>query len=238
MDHSSEDYIAGLLFKNTLDEKNPIVIYEHGKVIFCNKAWEDVTEYTFLEIKELQESGVNLTELFYGYSARELARVNESIRLALLTGEGYEERIFTLKTKSGKLVKMAWHTEVLLGNINIRKGNVKLAHNLQTVIASRVINQHLIGELMRHKDEYTGGHIKRVMLLSVELARLYGYDQGKLDKIKLLAGLHDLGKTEVDEAILKKPGPLTKEELRNINAHAGNGVIQGIEAGYDEEYVR
>ncbi len=89
-------------------------------------------------------------------------------------------------------------------------------------------------ELMLKQDEYTSGHINRVMYISLWLAELYGYNEKELGQLKIMAGLHDIGKTQIDDSILKKPGALTSEERRNINNHAGNGVYKGIEHNYGE----
>lgn len=94
--------------------------------------------------------------------------------------------------------------------------------------------EDLSREFMRQKDEYTSGHISRVMYLSLEIAGLYGYDSKKLGQLKIKAGLHDIGKTQVDDAVLKKPGPLTKEELDSMGLHPGNGILNGIRNNYGE----
>lgn len=105
---------------------------------------------------------------------------------------------------------------------------------MQSMMASRAIVEDLIKKLMLSKDGYTGGHISRVMYLSVVLGEIFGYDSKKRELLKLIAGLHDLGKNDVDNAILRKPGPLTLAERKSINSHAGNGIFEGIKMGYDD----
>ncbi len=48
-----EEHIKQILFANTLNEVNPIVIYENNKPIFWNIAMEKITGYTFSEIQEM-----------------------------------------------------------------------------------------------------------------------------------------------------------------------------------------
>lgn len=82
-----EKEIKDILFRNTLHEKNPIVIYKENRPIFWNLTMEKITGYTFVEIQEMDRNGVNIMELFYGYSEHELARVKDSIGNAIKTGE-------------------------------------------------------------------------------------------------------------------------------------------------------
>ena len=60
------------------------------------------------------------------------------------------------------------------------------------------------------KDQVTHGHIRRVQIQAVELARDLGVKEEKLLKaIEAAALLHDMGKLAVPEHILNKPGKLT-----------------------------
>ena len=69
------------------------------------------------------------------------------------------------------------------------------------------------------KDEYSGGHVERVRVLAVELARTLGYRGDDLEAIEVGALLHDIGKIGVPERILNKPGPLTDEEWEEMKQH-------------------
>ncbi|MFQ6112003.1 MAG: HD-GYP domain-containing protein [Nitrospinota bacterium] len=70
-------------------------------------------------------------------------------------------------------------------------------------------------------DYYTYAHSLHVCLYGTATA-LRVYPRKRRDKIKRISfGLlmHDIGKTKVDPAILKKPGTLTEEEWREIRKH-------------------
>ena len=69
------------------------------------------------------------------------------------------------------------------------------------------------------KDEYSGGHVERVRVLAVALARTLGYRGDDLEAIEVGALLHDIGKIGVPERILNKPGPLTDEEWEEMKQH-------------------
>ena len=229
-----KEEIKNILFENTLNEINPVVIYRGTKPIFWNHSMEKITGYTFAEIQEMSRNGVDIMELFYSYSEHEIERVRESVNTVLETKQWYEERVFTLKNREGHLVRIAWHNEAGGSDISIRKGSIDLARKLKMMVESGSTIEDLMTELMRQKDEYTSGHINRVMYLSVKIAEIFGYDEKKLWQLKIMAGLHDIGKTKVDDSVLKKPVGLTSEERKSMECHAGNGVYQGVKNGYGE----
>jgi HD-GYP domain-containing protein (c-di-GMP phosphodiesterase class II) len=74
------------------------------------------------------------------------------------------------------------------------------------------------------KDPYTSGHSERVARIAVRLAEELGMSPTQRGDLYLTGLLHDVGKIGVDDAVLKKPGPLTPEEYRQIQAHVEIGV--------------
>ena len=69
------------------------------------------------------------------------------------------------------------------------------------------------------KDKYTNGHSGRVAEYSVEIARRYGYSEKRLDELYIMGLLHDVGKIGISDAVINKPGKLTKEEYEIIKTH-------------------
>jgi len=67
------------------------------------------------------------------------------------------------------------------------------------------------------RDAYAHGH--RVAALAVSVARTFGMPDEALGAIGHGALLHDLGKLAVPEAILRKPAPLTAEEIVLVRRH-------------------
>ena len=81
-----------------------------------------------------------------------------------------------------------------------------------------------LADLQRHHDD-TYEHSLRVALLSIDL----GYENKVADADRRslgLAGLlHDLGKADIDEAILSKTSSLGEEERKAIGEHPRRGFI-------------
>jgi response regulator RpfG family c-di-GMP phosphodiesterase/signal transduction histidine kinase len=82
------------------------------------------------------------------------------------------------------------------------------------------------------KDPYTHGHSRRVSLLSTELARRLSLTELEIERVQIAAVLHDIGKLGIDDAILRKPGPLTPVERDIIERHPETGyrILESITA--------
>ncbi|CAN5555078.1 hypothetical protein BH10ACI3_BH10ACI3_00540 [soil metagenome] len=73
------------------------------------------------------------------------------------------------------------------------------------------------------KDKYTRGHSERVARISVAIGKRMRLDDEELEKLRISALLHDIGKIAVDDAILKKPSALTEEEFAIMKTHPQKG---------------
>jgi HD-GYP domain-containing protein (c-di-GMP phosphodiesterase class II) len=70
------------------------------------------------------------------------------------------------------------------------------------------------------KDLSSAAHTWRVVLYTRALAERAGIDEALLDRLTTAAALHDVGKLDIPDHILQKPGPLTDEEFGVIKTHA------------------
>jgi putative nucleotidyltransferase with HDIG domain len=69
------------------------------------------------------------------------------------------------------------------------------------------------------RDQETEGHTRRVVQMTVELARTMGIDEAELEHIRRGALLHDIGKMGIPDAILRKPGALDESEWEIMRQH-------------------
>ena len=74
------------------------------------------------------------------------------------------------------------------------------------------------------KDPYTRGHSDRVTRYSVLIAKELGLPEDEIEKIRISAQLHDVGKIGIEDRILKKPGALTPEEYEIMKTHTTKGA--------------
>jgi hypothetical protein len=74
------------------------------------------------------------------------------------------------------------------------------------------------------RDQYTGDHTNRVTWYSLTLAEQLGMSGPELHHIRVGTPLHDIGKIGIDDAILRKPDKLTREEFEEMKTHTTKGV--------------
>lgn len=87
------------------------------------------------------------------------------------------------------------------------------------------------------KDRSTAAHTWRVIFYSRAMAELFGITDERLDRITRAAALHDIGKIDIPDEILQKPGRLTDEEFEVIKTHSARGHERLIGMGEDDEIV-
>lgn len=83
-----------------------------------------------------------------------------------------------------------------------------------------VVNRRL--DAVRYSKE-THEHIDRVAACSAQIAAVMGLSIEEVELIKKAAAYHDIGKHEVPDALLNKPGPLSQEERKIMETHAVRG---------------
>jgi putative nucleotidyltransferase with HDIG domain len=91
------------------------------------------------------------------------------------------------------------------------------------------------GESIEAKDRYTLGHCARVADYACRIAERAGMTDRELTWFRMGAFLHDVGKTEVPEEILNKPGRLTDEERATMERHTviGDEMLAPVEFPWD-----
>ena len=80
----------------------------------------------------------------------------------------------------------------------------------------------LLNTLVVKSDE-TKEHALRMSKLASEFGKELGLSNFELNRLTLLSSLHDIGKTTIEEKILKKPGKLTEEEWEIMKEHPERG---------------
>ncbi|MCM2324482.1 MAG: HD-GYP domain-containing protein, partial [Oligoflexia bacterium] len=85
-----------------------------------------------------------------------------------------------------------------------------------------------LAEAIEKKDRYTGGHTKRVVHYSLCIARHLRpgglpLSPEQLERIRLGAVLHDVGKIGIEDKILKKQSQLDEQEWKLMQTHPEQG---------------
>ena len=107
----------------------------------------------------------------------------------------------------------------VISAIRMRKFKKQREHDLRIIDESLRTFAHIIDA----KDCYTRGHSIRVAIYSREIAMRMKMDEDACQHLYYIALLHDIGKIGISDAILQKPGALTKEERNVIETHVTIG---------------
>jgi HD-GYP domain-containing protein (c-di-GMP phosphodiesterase class II) len=122
----------------------------------------------------------------------------------------------------------AWEIRELAESFNraahsIREGKKNLQRAYVEFVGS-------LASALDARDPYTAGHSSRVCEFSCAIARRMEFDPDELDRLRIGALLHDIGKIGIPDAILRKPGRLTDEEFDLIKKHPeiGRRILEGV----------
>jgi HD-GYP domain-containing protein (c-di-GMP phosphodiesterase class II) len=110
----------------------------------------------------------------------------------------------------------------------------------ETVASDALLARALL-EMIEAKDPYTRAHCERVGGHAVNLAGELGCPPELVERVRLAALLHDLGKLGVPDLVLCKPGPLSAREWSAMRRHPelGAGMLEPLPALADVAlYVR
>ena len=77
--------------------------------------------------------------------------------------------------------------------------------------------------MLEARDAYTAGHTDRVSAIAVRTGSELAMDSQTLERIRVGALLHDIGKLGIRDAVLLKPAKLTPEEFEIIKQHTTIG---------------
>ncbi len=125
-----------------------------------------------------------------------------------------------------------------LENRRLKQENRAYQTSLESLVAARTeqlkkalvdlersydITLEALGDALDKKDAETEGHSKRVTAFTIAIARAMGISKDQIAVIARGAFLHDIGKMAIPDAILRKPGKLTPEEILIMQEHCYHG---------------
>jgi HD-GYP domain-containing protein (c-di-GMP phosphodiesterase class II) len=197
-------------------------------------------------IKKLSSNKSELTLLAdAGESQIMLQKIEKSTTFYIYPGDSSEliEFFYVLEGKlflqlDGKSIKMTVGDYVVFNDIK-DKTFFRTETDITLFYVSNQPVFHLVGEKVKKlsemrravekKDMYTHEHGERVKDYSMKIGEKLLISNAKMSCLNFAAGFHDLGKINVPDEILKKPGRLTKEEFEYIKRHPKDGedIVKG-----------
>jgi len=125
-----------------------------------------------------------------------------------------------------------------LENRRLKMENREYQTNLEALVSARTeqlrkamaslersydITLEALGDALDLKDAETEGHSKRVTAFTIAIARHMGLPADQIRVIARGAFMHDIGKMAIPDAILRKPGALSPEEVTVMREHCYHG---------------
>jgi response regulator RpfG family c-di-GMP phosphodiesterase len=133
--------------------------------------------------------------------------------------ESTEERLQSVTTLGGHIAAIL-QLALLLTQVQDAYSRLRASHR------STVEMLALAAEM---RDATTGRHLKHLRELSTAIARHLDLPEADIEDLAYAAAVHDIGKLEIPDAVLLKPGPLTTEEWCIVKNHttAGEQLLLG-----------
>lgn len=201
----------------------------------AEQAWArlDVTRHCLIlsDVNMPGRSGIELLE-------QVRATYGDTVATVVITGmddkevgiRAVELGAYSYLAKPFSTNEVAIHVASALERRRLVRDSLQFQERLgrEVLAAQEEIGWRLLAAV-RWRDEETGEHISRVGRGTRALGRRLGWDRERLEWAELAAALHDIGKIAIPDAVLRKPGPLTAAEFRQVRRHTvvGSGMLAG-----------
>lgn len=142
-----------------------------------------------------------------------------------LNFKGKIRGVLELFNRSQRQINQEWknYADTLGGQAAIAIDNAEMFEDLQStnLELSQAYDSTLQGwaRALEMKDHETEGHSKRVVNLTLDIARELNIPPEDMIHVRRGALLHDVGKIAIPDKILLKPGKLTEDEWEEIRKH-------------------
>jgi putative two-component system response regulator len=175
----------------------------------------DAPDLILLDVTMPEMDGFSVCERLKGDERTAL------IPITMLTGlDDREHRTRGIEAGADDFLTKPFEQSILRARIRTQLRMKSLTDQLEHT--ERVI--FMLAQAVEAKDAYTEGHLRRLRLFGEQLALAYGLLPGEVRAVRYGGILHDIGKIGVDEAIIRKPGPLTPEEALQMRRHPEIGA--------------
>jgi hypothetical protein len=121
----------------------------------------------------------------------------------------------------GILVALVWATAPVITPLLVIPAITsyiafEMIHRLQHQTQEAMI---AMADAIDQRDPYTADHSRRVAELAVRIGEVSGVNERDLERLRIAARMHDIGKIGIGNDLLHKPGKLTDDEWEILRAH-------------------
>jgi putative two-component system response regulator len=147
-----------------------------------------------------------------------------TIPFIFLTARGTREDIFAAKSLGADdyITKPITSQELLAAvKARLQRTDELLLAQLKAAYKASL---RALANAIESRDHYTRFHVERVNAYAQAVGHELGWSDDQLETLEFGAILHDIGKISIPEAILRKTGPLSKEEWEEMREHPRVGA--------------
>lgn len=84
-----------------------------------------------------------------------------------------------------------------------------------------------MAQYLDERDHYTAGHSQRVSGYAAQVAQALSLSAQEVDRVRRAGLIHDIGKIDIPDAVLRKPGALTQDERAIMRTHTDRAAELG-----------
>jgi HD-GYP domain-containing protein (c-di-GMP phosphodiesterase class II) len=189
------------LAKCIFNEEGIILLNEHVELTqsLVNRLQQLGVDFVYIEDAETDDITIE-DPISDETKFKALTEIRNQFRLSL---EGGSKSKFSKSHFMGKAFSNVM--KMIMEDLDSREGTMIMLMNMN------VLNNYLFQ------------HSLNVCIYSTMLGMVNGYSKEELTTLGMGALLHDIGKTKINQEIIKKPGPLTTEEFAEVQKHAEFG---------------
>ncbi|MGA2035565.1 MAG: HD domain-containing phosphohydrolase [Thermoguttaceae bacterium] len=118
--------------------------------------------------------------------------------------------------------------QIKIGHDELKALNAALEQRVcdgaEQLLVARLELVWRLGRIAEFRDGHGRHHVVRVGSMSRAIGRVLGMPCGSLERLSLVAPLHDFGKIGIPEAILAKPAPLSPAQWTVMRQHCEIGA--------------
>ena len=220
-----------------------ITVNKEGQITFLNPAAEFLTRWKHKEAlgKDLFERLNIITD------ENENHRVEKLDRKRMVKSDNYIDEAILVDSK-GVEKPVEYSEAPIIDDRRKIRGNVlilrditekknyekKLKQGMEYLRKYMEGSIQAISKIVEMKDSYTSGHQKRVARLSLVIAKEMGFEEERIEGLRMAAEIHDIGKIQLPSDLLSKPNKLSELEMSIIKTHskAGYDILKKIKFPY------
>jgi putative two-component system response regulator len=138
----------------------------------------------------------------------------------IVTGlQGRRERLLGIEAGADDLLTKPFDNNELAARVRALVRLKQYTDDLDSA-ASIVMT---LASMIEARDGYGEGHCHRMANYATQVGRALSLDEDQVRTLYRGAFLHDIGMLTVPEALLQRPGPLTREERERVRSHTTTG---------------